>query len=85
MELVEKLKLTNDGNERALYSFKVQENCPFQIKDLEGEVGAGKYKYVQIEYKPQGLNDKGNIIMEIENGNPITIQCHGSSNETVVE
>ena len=52
MELVEKLKLSNNGNEQAKYWFKIPENCPFQIEETEGYVLAGKSKRVEILYKP---------------------------------
>ena len=83
MRVVKKLKLINDGNSDAKYRFKIPTESPFEILIKEGIIEKGKVAYIEVVYNPRGIKDKGEIIMEIENGLEKIIFCEGSSNETL--
>ena len=83
MRVVKKLKLINDGNSDAKYRFKIPAESAFEIALKEGLIEKGKIKYIEVVYNPKGIKDKGEIIMEIENGLEKIIFCEGSSNETL--
>ena len=81
LEVTEKLRLKNPGNDFAQFKFDLTDNKVFSAEPQEGKVAPFQTLDVNIIYKPSGTAfgrpEEEKIVMKIEDGMDLAVKCTG--------
>lgn len=81
LEVTEKLRLKNPGNDFARFTFELTDNKVFTAEPQEGRVAPYQTLDVNIIYKPSGTAfgrpEEEKIVMKIEDGMDLAVKCTG--------
>ena len=81
LEVIEKFRVKNPGNDTARFHWENFENKVFIPEPREGQVAAHQTLDINIIYKPSGTSfgrpEEDKLIMKIEDGMDIQLKCTG--------
>ena len=86
MEVIEKFRVKNPGNDKAIFSWDLSENKVFTVDPKAGQVPARQSLDINIIYKPSGLSfgrpEEEKLVMKIQDGLDLLLRCTGIAPES---
>lgn len=81
MEVIEKVRLFNPGNDFAHYECLLNENKIFTVEPRQGKVPAYQSQDIQVIYRPSGncfnRPEEEKVIIKVKDGFDISFKCSG--------